>query len=230
MSDVTSDLPPGGLMRERAGAIPNTLAIGYATVGHVIALLLQLLVRPFVRSTERDRRVRVVVVLASRLALYAALFAASPWALGGYAIAYWLLLTTLNFFDAFHHTFPQYFTHDENVKVPMADRDRLYEQANTYSNVVSPRRPWLNLLTLNCGYHNAHHERAAVPWYRLPALHRELFGREPEGLLPLPELLRTFHRNRLRRVLDDDYGAVGTGPGRADGFIGAHGVSFLTVV
>jgi fatty acid desaturase len=343
MSEVTSDLPSGGLMRERAGVVPNTLAIGYAVGGHVVALLLlaqgtpfallagivlathtmviaayliheaahftlfrdpahnrrtgevmawicgaatasferirhmhlrhhrdradvtvfdykallrnhpwlrhavyalewmhvpavelvmhaQLLVRPFVRTGERDRRLRVIVVLASRMALFAALFVASPWALAGYAVAYWLLLTTLNFFDAFHHTFPQYFTHDEHFKVPMDGRDRAYEQANTYSNVISARWPWLNLLTLNFGYHNAHHERAAVPWYRLPRLHRELYGSEHQALLPLSELLRTFHHHRLHRVLDDDYGAVGTGPGRADGFIGAHGVSFLTVV
>jgi fatty acid desaturase len=343
MSDATTDLPPGGLMRERAGTIPNTIAIGYATLGHVAALLLlahgtwpaviagillathtmviaayliheaahftlfrdpahnrrtgevmawicgaayvsferirhmhlrhhrdradvtvfdykallkshpvlrgtvyalewmhvpavelimhaQLLVRPFVRPGEQDRRTRVLVMLASRIALFAALFVASPWALAGYAVAYWLLLTVLNFFDAFHHTFPQYFTHDEHFKVPMEGRDRAYEQANTYSNVISARWPWLNLLTLNFGYHNAHHERAAVPWYRLPALHRELFGTEPQALLPLTELLKTFHRHRLKRVLDDDYGFVGAGPGRADGFVGAHGVSFLTVV
>ncbi|MEO8037751.1 MAG: hypothetical protein ABI794_03225 [Betaproteobacteria bacterium] len=48
--------------------------------------------------------------------------------------------------------------------------------------------------------------------------------------MPLSELLRTFHTNRLRRILDDDYGVVGIGANRADGFIGAHGVSFLTVV
>jgi fatty acid desaturase len=113
----------------------------------------------------------------------------------------------------------------------MNGRDRAFEQANTYSNVVSARWPVLNLLTLNFGYHNAHHERAAIPWYRLPALHRELFGAGRRELLPLPALLKTFHRNRLRRVLDDDYGQVAAeGRGRADGFIGAHGVSFLTVV
>jgi hypothetical protein len=48
--------------------------------------------------------------------------------------------------------------------------------------------------------------------------------------LPLAELLRTWHRNRVRRVLSDDYGAPGQGPGRADAFVGAHGVSFLTVI
>jgi hypothetical protein len=44
------------------------------------------------------------------------------------------------------------------------------------------------------------------------------------------EVLRSFHRNRLKRVLDDDSGSVGEGLARADGYVGAHGVSFLTVV
>lgn len=190
----------------------------------------QLMLRPFTRPRERYRRGRIVFMLLTRLALFATLFALSPWALLGYAIAYWLLLTTLNFFDAFHHTFEQYFTDDEHVTVPMNGRDRAYEQAHTYSNIVSRRFPWLNLLTLNFGYHNAHHERAAVPWYRLPALNAELYGEASRELMPLAELLGTFHRNRLRRILDADYGSVGSGARRADAFVGAHGVSFLTVV
>ena len=343
MSPASRDLPHPGLMRERAGIVPNALALAYITFGHVFALFLltrpsvlpvmagillcahtmviaaylsheaahftlfrdprhnrltgelagwicgaayasferirhmhlrhhrdradvtvfdykallqrhpalrrlvrtlewahvpavemlmhaQLLWRPFTHARERDRRGRVLAVLISRLALFAALWVVSPWALAGYAAAYWLLLTTLNFFDAFHHTFDQYFTSDENVEVPMNGRDRAFEQANTYSNVVSTRHPVLNLLTLNFGYHNAHHERASVPWYRLPALHRELYGDATPCLLPLRELLRTFHRNRVNRVLGEDYGSVRAGPRRADGFVGAHGVSFLTVV
>jgi fatty acid desaturase len=131
-----------------------------------------------------------------------------------YFLAYALLLATLDFFDAFHHTFDQYFT-DADAPVLLGDRDRNYEQANTYSNVVSARHPWLNLLTLNFGYHNAHHERASVPWYRLPVLHRELFGGSKRELMSVREVLRSFHRNRLKRVLDDDYGSVGEGcPGR----------------
>jgi hypothetical protein len=46
------------------------------------------------------------------------------------------------------------------------------------------------------------------------------------------ELLRSFHINRVKRILSTDYGQVqapGT-PGRADGFLGAVGVSFLTAV
>lgn len=192
---------------------------------------LQVMLRPFVRPAEHPRRARVVAVGLSRGALFAALFALSPAALAGFALAWALMLTTLHFFDAFHHTFEQYFTDDEHATVPLNGRDRAYEQAHTYSNVISTRHPALNLLTLNFGYHNAHHERAAVPWYRLPALNAELFGAAPRELLPLRQLLRVFHRHCMARVLDDDYGAVtGLGPGRADGFIGAHGVSFLTVV
>ena len=52
--------------------------------------------------------------------------------------------------------------------------------------------------------------------------------RDPER--NFEELWRTFHVNRVRRVFDDGYGEVGDGPGRGDRFVGAHGVSFLSVV
>jgi fatty acid desaturase len=195
-----------------------------------IIMHLQVIVRPFVEESQRKFRRRVAWVLVTRIALLAVLAAISLKAVLLYFVAYWLLLATLDFFDAFHHTFDQYFV-DADAPLPMNGRDRPFEQANTYSNVVSARWPALNLLTLNFGYHNAHHERAAVPWYRLPALHNELFADSPRELMALPELLTSFHRNRLRRVLDDDYGHVGApGPGRANTFTGAHGVSFLTVV
>jgi fatty acid desaturase len=190
----------------------------------------QLLARPFIDPREAGRRTRVVVVLASRALLFAVLWWSSPPALALYAVAYLLFLTVMNFADAFHHTFDQYFVDDDGQPIPMDGKDRRYEQAHTYSNLVSARWPRLNLLTLNFGFHNAHHERMSVPWYRLPAAHRELFGAGDRQVLPFRELLVTFHRNRLKRVLDDDYGRVGDGRGRADGFIGAHGVSFLTVV
>jgi hypothetical protein len=34
----------------------------------------------------------------------------------------------------------------------------------------------------------------------------------------------------LRRILDEDYGSVASAGRRADGFVGAHAVSFLSVV
>src|SRR5258706_2624208 len=163
----------------------------------------QVILRPFMERSHRLHLPRAALVLVLRVGLFAALAWRSVQAALLYLLAYALLLVVLNFFDAFHHTFDQYFV-DALEQVPMNGRDRHYEQANTYSNVVSVRHPWLNLLTLNFGYHNAHHERAATPWYALPALNRELFGSAPRELLPLTALLRTHHRNRLKRVLDDD--------------------------
>jgi hypothetical protein len=62
-------------------------------------------------------------------------------------------------------------------------------------------------------------------------VHRSLYGESnTPALLSSRELLATWHRNRVRRVFAEDYGAVGDGPRRGDTFIGAHGASFLTVV
>jgi hypothetical protein len=69
-----------------------------------------------------------------------------------------------------------------------------------------------------------------LPWYRLPALHRSLYGEQTPAVMPLRELLGTWHRHRVRRVFGENYGSPGHGAARADSFIGAHGVSFLTVV
>ena len=38
------------------------------------------------------------------------------------------------------------------------------------------------------------------------------------------------HRYRLRRILNEGYGAVGSGPERTHAYLGAQAVSFLTVV
>jgi fatty acid desaturase len=217
-------------LRRHAPARRLTYALEWAHVPAVEFLMHgQVILRPLLERAQRAHLPRAALVLALRLALLMALAWISMQAAVLYALAYTLFLVVLNFFDAFHHTFDQHFV-DAGAAVPLNGRDRDYEQANTFSNVLSSRYPMLNLLTLNFGYHNAHHERAATPWYRLPALNRELFGAAPRELLPLAELVCTHHRNRLKRVLDDDYGSVGTGRGRADGFIGAHGVSFLTVV
>jgi fatty acid desaturase len=206
------------------------LALEWLYVPAVEVLMhLQVIVRPFLEPSQRQHLPRVAGMLVLRGGLLVLLGWAAPRAVPLYFIAYGLLLTVLHFFDAFHHTYEQYFiAPDAPLPVPVASH--AYEQANTYSNLLAVQPAWLNLLCLNFGYHNAHHERAGVPWYRLPALHRELFSPPPPQLLPVSELLVSFHRHRVRRVLCDDYGALGTGKGRADGFVGAHGVSFLSVV
>ena len=70
-----------------------------------------------------------------------------------------------------------------------------------------------------------------APWYKLPALHNSLYGegsRSPQ-VIPMAELVGTWHRNRVARAIDDSYGTVGSGPRRTDTFVGSLGVSFLTV-
>ena len=194
-----------------------------------ILMHLQVIWRPFGVRSQRRYLPRAAGMLLVRGALLVLLALWSLKALILYFVAMLVLLHVLNFFDAFHHTFLQYFVEPEQP-VPMDGRDRAYELAHTYSNLISRRHGWLNLLTLNFGYHNAHHQRPQAPWYRLPALHRELYGDRDLCVLPLRELLGTWHRNRVRRVAQEEYGAPGAGRGRADGFVGAHGVSFLTVV
>jgi fatty acid desaturase len=199
------------------------------------------IVQPFIVPERRDRRARVLGVLALRLSAFALLAWASVWALLGYGIAWLLMVTVLRYADAYQHTYEGFSLLDAKAPVPPVapgapPRDAAYEQHNTYSNLVSTRWPWLNLLLLNFAFHNAHHERPIEPWYRLPALHAALYPEaagHPEGhaqTLPMARYLRSYHRHRLSRVLEDDYGVVGSGPDRADGFRGAYGVSFLTAV
>lgn len=188
---------------------------------------------PFITDSakHRARRGRVAAIIAVRGLAFATLGMLSPLALALYVVAWMIMLTVLRFADAYQHTYDAYAVL-EGGEIP-ADkvRDRVYEQHNTYTNVVSLRWPWLNLLLLNFSFHNAHHEKSGVPWYRLPALHRELYGEGYVQVLPMTLLLKSFSRYRLRRVLDDDYGHVeASGAQRAGQFYGAVGVSFLTAV
>jgi fatty acid desaturase len=194
-----------------------------------VLMHLQVVWRPFFVSSLRRHLPRALCMLLLRGSLLALLGWWSVKALLLYFLAAGLLLHVLNFFDAFHHTFEQFFVAADQP-IPDRKRDRAYEQDNTYSNLVSTRHPWLNLLVLNFGFHNAHHQRASVPWYRLPAYHRSLYGAAGTGVMPLSALLRTWHRNRVRRVSADEYGASGEPVATPDQFVGAHGVSFLTVV
>lgn len=185
---------------------------------------------PFIKPERRGELRRTILILAVRSVAFALLAWVSPLALLLYAVSYLIMLTVLRFADAYQHTYDA-FAILEGGDIP-ADkvRDREYEQHNTYSNVVSLAHPWLNLLLLNFSFHNAHHEKPAVPWYRLPQLHAELFPAEYVQIIPMRTLLRNFHRYRVSRILADDYGSVGSGPDKAAAFQGAVGVSFLTAV
>jgi len=200
-------------------------AMEFVMRGYVIAL-------PFIDQRKRARRGRIVAIAAVRLALWALLAWVSVKAVLLYLAAYMGFMVVLRFADCFQHTYDAYPILDDQPIPADKLRDRAYEQANTFSNIVAIDSFWLNLLWLNFGYHNAHHERPTQPWHRLPAFHRELWPDGCAQVVPVRELLHAFHVHRLTRVLAGDYGVV-AGPGvprRADGFIGAVGVSFLTAV
>ena len=189
-------------------------------------------VLPFAKPERKAERPRVIAIVVARLAAFAVLGWISPKALVLYWVAYMILLHTLRFADAYQHTYDAFAISEPGRLPDDKVRDRDYEQANTYTNLVSVAHPWLNLLLLNFSYHNAHHERPIVPWHDLPELHRQLFPAEHSQTIPMTELLRGYHRDRVARILSEDYGEVNTAAaaGKADRFLGAAGVSFLTVV
>ena len=207
----------------------SVLALEWAYVPAVELLMHAYVVaRPFLDPQRRTDRSRVLVILCVRAGAFSALGHFAPRALVLYAVAYLVMVSVLRFADAFQHTYDAYAIPDSDPVPAGRLRDKTYEQAHTYSNLASLRWPRLNLLLLNFPYHNAHHEKPTAPWYRLPALHRELYGAQPDQTLPMAKLLRPFHRHRVKRVLADDYGEVDPRSGRADSFVGAVSVSFLT--
>jgi fatty acid desaturase len=171
-----------------------------------------------------------MLLLSMRIAALACLAVLSLKALLSYAVAFLVFLSALRFMDAFQHTYEVFPSHSLAAAPRDPRRNRRYEYENTYSNLLARRWPWLNLLVLNFAYHNAHHARPSEPWYRLPALHRRLYGVRDPQVISGRELIRGYHRQRVARVVASTYGSVQTTGQRASGFIGAIGVSFLTTV
>lgn len=232
-ADVVSFDARGFLLRAPARLRRMVLALEWAYIPAVEFLMRGfVLMQPFGPKGSARERLRVIGIALVRAAAFALLAWWSVKALLLYFIAYLVFVTLLRFADCFQHTYDAYPIADDQPIPQDKLRDRVYEQANTYSDIVGLESPLLNLVWLNFGYHNAHHARPTVPWHALPAYHRELYGDDCGQVIPVRELLRSFHIHRVRRVLSEDYGAVlpaGT-PGRADGFVGAVGVSFLTAV
>jgi fatty acid desaturase len=206
------------------------LAMEWAYIPAVELLMRGMIVAaPFSFGTAAERA-RVMVLLVLRIALFIALASISVKAVMLYALAYALFLTVLRFMDAFQHTYEVLASRSLEAAAPDPKRDLRYEYENTYSNLVGERWWWLNLLVLNFPYHNAHHVRPSVPWYRLPALHRSLYGEKDAQVITCRELVVSYHKYRVARVLAESYGTVSATGNRAGGFLGAVGVSFLTAV
>lgn len=213
-----------------AWARRTVLALEWAYIPAVELLMRGfIIVYPFQYGTVAGR-IRMVALIGVRVSFFAALALISMRGLLLYAIAYLVFLHVLRFMDAFQHTYDVFVSRSLAPAPADPRRDRRYEYEHTYSNLLSVRWPWLNLLVLNFPYHNAHHTVTGVPWYRLPLLHRSLYGAQSSQVLPCSVLLRNYHRYRVVRVLADDYGSIAQDGKAADAFIGAVGVSFLTAV
>jgi fatty acid desaturase len=208
----------------------GALALEWAYIPSVELLMRGMVVAaPFSFGT-RAERIRVVVLSAGRLAFFAALAWASVKAVVLYALAYMIFLNVLRFMDAFQHTYEVFASHSLEAAPLDPRRDLRYEYENTYSNLLAERWSWMNLLVLNFPYHNAHHVRPSMPWHRLPALHRSLYGATDPQVITCRHLIASYHRHRVARILADNYGSVSATGNRAGSFLGAVGVSFLTAV
>lgn len=163
-----------------------------------------LMLAPFLFKDKKNQRLRVTVIIMIRFSLLLAVFLYSPMAYICYVIAYTIFLTILRFMDALQHNYGLMLATDHHFNLVKHRGDRDYEESHTFSNLISVSHPWLNLLTLNFGYHNAHHAKPTTPWHELPKLHRELYGDKGGCVIPFGKQLSSFHKGRVARVFGDE--------------------------
>jgi acyl-lipid omega-6 desaturase (Delta-12 desaturase) len=188
-----------------------------------------LVLAPWVIESKREQRARTLKVAGIRGGLLLAVLLVNPKAFALYVLCQLLLLTVLRFMDCYQHNYEVVFTLDEEGAEFPHRGDAVFEQSNTYSNLLSHRYPLINLLVLNFCYHNAHHQKPTLGWYRLPALHAEMFaGREPQSLYFRDEV-RSFHKHRVARIHAEEYGADEVRSSlQAGKAVGVDALSFLT--
>lgn len=185
------------------------------------------IVLPFVKPERHNRRMHVILHLLLRVIYFWALASLSIEILIYYPLSYILFLTMMRFMDVHQHTYDLFETLDSGRGEEAKRYDRNFEKQNTYSNIISTRHPWLNLLVLNFCYHNAHHEQPGRPWYQLYSLHKKLYAEKDDNILSFVDLLKSYHRYRVTRVLNADDINMPV-KNRERDFIGVDGVSFLT--
>jgi len=186
----------------------------------------------FIIPQRRNQRRRNLAVIVIRGGIFVALLAFFPKVAVLYAVAYMLMMTVLRFMDSLQHDYPYSLTLFDFGKPPRKGNFE-WEQEHTFSNPHSLNTEWLNWFTLNFGFHNAHHADMTVPWYRLPAKHREMFGDDPTVVIPLASQLRIFHKQRVRRIVGNHEGVEPEGreflqAARRAEVYGGNAASFLT--
>ena len=165
----------------------------------------------------------LIAALGLRLLAYGGLGLIWLPALAFHAPGYMLFPHVMRFMNAYQHSCEPAVV---GGRAELAGRIRPTRQFEELHTCAKPA-PLLNLVTLNIGYHHARDHRPAQPWYRLPALHRGLYGDARARTLPYPSLLRNHHRIRLR-VLPGDHGVTDARCADALAFRGAPGMPFFT--
>lgn len=187
----------------------------------------------FIIPERRNQRIRNVFVIVVRSSVFAVLVIFFPKVAVLYAVAFLLMVQILRFMDMLQHDYP-YNTTLFNYAEPPHKGDGQWEQQHTFSNPLSLKYEKLNWLMLNFGFHNAHHSNMNVPWYRLPAIHKQLTDGNPERVICLRAQLKLFHDNRVMRVHNEQPDGYPKGEdylrcARAGvGAIGGNAASFLT--
>jgi fatty acid desaturase len=223
--------------REHPVVLRITRALEWCYVpAHDLIMHFIMVFTSFVIPERRDQRARNVAVILVRGGVFLAVLWLQPKAALLYAVAYMLMITILRFMDSLQHDYGYHLTLFS--KEPSQHKgDLAFEQEHTFSNPHSFAHERLNWFTLNFGFHNAHHARPITPWWRLPALHRELFGDDPATVISLGPQLRVFHRHRVRRIVggsadgDADASAWGRGflmAAREGRVVGGNAAPFLT--
>jgi fatty acid desaturase len=188
-----------------------------------------LVVAPWCIESKREQRGRVLGVVLVRGSVLVTIFLLNPVAFFLYVLAQLLLFTALRFMDCYQHNYEVVFNLDDEDAEILHRGDTEYEQRNTYTNLLSERFPALNLLALNFCYHNAHHQKPTLGWYRLPALHAQMYPDVEPQVLGFLEQARSFHKHRVARIYAEDYGDDEVKQSLVEGrAVGADALSFLT--
>lgn len=174
---------------------------------------------------NRKQAKSIASIFAVRTVAFILLGIISIKALLLYFVSYVGMITVLRWIDAFQHTYEAF-----PLGTTLPKRDRDHEQLHTYSNLISYRYPWLNLLVLNFGYHNAHHAVMKCPWHSIPELNMKLAQNKTVNYISLSQQLANYHRYRVTRLIagqGDTTGEKGTKD--YEQFYGAADVSFITL-
>ena len=222
--------------REHPGALRITQALEWAYIpAHDLLMHFIMVFTSFLIPKRRSQRARNVAVIAVRGGVYCALLFWFPKVAVLYAVAYVMMITILRFMDSLQHDYGYHLTLFSRAPGPRKG-DFVFEQEHTFSVPHSLRYERVNWLTLNFGFHNAHHAQPTTPWWRLPALHRELFGDDPANVIPFRPQLAVFHRHRVTRVQggsadgdeDEAWGRGFLAAAREGRVVGGNAASFLT--